>query len=140
MHHILYLSQVRAALSENDLRALLVTSRAKNEARNITGILVYCERQFMQLLEGEEANVAQLYATLAQDPRHTGLIKLADKPITQRSFAGWSMAFAAVSPEHFTALRGYLTLAQVQFPTATLSVTDSALLHMAQAFVCGPAV
>ena len=138
MHHILYLSQVCTPLREDDLKRLLEKSRANNQRRNITGILLYCDRQFMQLLEGEEVDVAQLYTQLAQDPRHTGLIKLADKPIAHRSFAEWSMAFTAVSPEQFTHLSGYLGLAQVQFPTASLSLTDSALLQMAKEFVCAP--
>lgn len=138
MHHILYLSQLSASLSEDELARLLEQSRIRNQGRNITGILVYCGRQFMQLLEGEEAEVAQLYATLAQDPRHTGLIKLADKPIPHRSFAAWSMAFAAVSPDRFASLHGYLGLAQVQFPTDVGSVTDRLLLQMAKEFVCAP--
>jgi len=140
MHHILYLSQVSTALSEDELKRLLETSRVRNQGRNITGLLLYSDRQFMQLLEGEEADVAQLYSTLAQDPRHTGLIKLADKPIPHRSCAEWSMAFAAVSPERFALLSGYLSLAQVQFTAASFSVADSALLQMAKAFVCAPAV
>jgi hypothetical protein len=98
MHHIIYLSQVSASLSEDELRRLLEECRANNKWRNITGILLYSDRQFMQLLEGEEADVAQLYAKVTQDRRHTGVIKLADKPITHRSFAEWSMAFETVSP------------------------------------------
>jgi len=140
MHHILYLSQVRTPLSEDDLTSLLETSRVRNRGRNITGLLLYSERQFMQLLEGEEGDVARLYATLAQDPRHTGLVKLADKPIPHRSYTEWSMAFAAVSPERFAHLSGYLGLAQVQFTSATFSVADSALLQLAKEFVCAPVV
>ena len=138
MHHILYLSQVSASLSEDELQSLLEKSRVNNQERNITGILLYCARQFMQLLEGEEADVARLYSKLAQDPRHTGLIKLADKPVTHRSFAEWSMAFETVSEEKFTSLSGYLPVAQVDFTTASFSGSDSALLQMAKAFVCAP--
>jgi hypothetical protein len=140
MHHIIYLSQVSASLSEDALKRILEESRANNKWRNITGILLYSDRQFMQLLEGEEADVARLYAKLAQDPRHIGLIKLADKPIAHRSFSEWSMAFETVSPEKLAHLSGYLGLAQVQFDTASLGVTDSSLLQMAKDFVCAPAV
>jgi hypothetical protein len=139
MHHIIYLSQVSAPLSEDALSRLLEKSRVNNQGRNITGLLLYSERQFMQLLEGEEADVVQLYMDLAQDSRHTGLIKLADKPIMHRSFSEWSMAFEAVSPEKFAQISGYLSLAQVEFATPSFSLTDRALLQRAKAFVCATA-
>lgn len=139
MHHILYLSKVSTPLQEAELVRLLEQARANNKRRNITGILVYSDRQFMQLLEGEEADVASLYAKLSQDPRHAGLIKLADKPIGARSFAEWSMAFRLVSPAEFSALAGYLPLAQVHFHATSFSATDASLLQMAKEFVCAPA-
>jgi hypothetical protein len=139
MHHILYLSQVSVALSEDDLKRLLESSRLRNQSRQITGLLLYSDRQFMQLLEGEEGDVRRLFATIAQDPRHNGLIKLADKTIPHRSCAEWSMAFAAVSAERLASSSGYLGLAQVQFSTASFSLADRALLQLAQAFVCAPA-
>jgi hypothetical protein len=140
MHHIIYLSQVSTSLSEDELRSLLEKSRANNKWRNITGLLLYSERQFMQVLEGEEADVRRLYTDLAQDPRHTGLIKLADKAITQRSFSEWSMAFEAITPEKFIQVGGYLGLAQVTFSTPLFSATDSALLQRAKEFVCVTAI
>jgi len=139
MHHIIYLSKVNTPLQEEELVRLLEQARANNKRRNITGILVYSDRQFMQLLEGEEADVARLYAKLSQDPRHTGLIKLADKPIGARSFSEWSMAFQLVLPPAFTDLTGYLPLAQVNFHATSFSATDTSLLQMAKDFVCAPA-
>lgn len=139
MHHIIYLSKVSAPLPEEELVRLLEQARANNNRRNITGILVYSDRQFLQLLEGDEADLASLYAKLSQDPRHTGVIKLADKPIGARSFSDWSMAFQVVSPAEFSALAGYVPLAQVNFHAQSFSATDTALLQMAQEFVCAPA-
>ena len=136
MHHIIYLSKVSAPLSEATLVNLLQEARANNQQRAITGILLYGDRQFLQLIEGEQAEVTRLYAKLTQDPRHSGVIKLADKPITHRSFAEWSMAFHPVSAEQLAQLTGYLSLEQVSFAATSLSATDTALLHMAQEFVC----
>ena len=139
MHHIIYLSTVRAPLKQEELVSLLEEARAKNKRRDITGILVYSDRQFMQLIEGEEADVTRLYTSLCQDPRHTGVIKLADKPIVARSFSDWNMAFQVVSLTDFPALVGYLPLAQVNFRASSLSATDTSLLQMARDFVCATA-
>ena len=138
MHHIIYLSKVITPLQEEELVSLLEQARANNKRRNITGILVYSDRQFMQLLEGEEADVARLYAKLSQDPRHMGLIKLADKAIGARSFSDWSMAFRLGSLAEFSALTGYVPLDQVNFHAQSFSATDTALLQMAKEFVCAP--
>jgi hypothetical protein len=139
MHHIIYLSKVSAPLSEGTLVSLLKQARTNNQQRKITGFLLYSDRQFLQLIEGEQAEVTKLYAKLTQDPRHSGVIKLADKPITHRSFAEWSMAFHTVSPDQMAQLTGYLSLGQVSFAATSLSATDTALLHMAREFVCAAA-
>ncbi len=112
MHQIIYLSRATQALTTMDLIGLLVRSRSHNQQVGITGSLVYGEGQFMQVLEGEEAAVRALYEAIVRDPRHRAILKLADKPVAGRIFAGWSMAFRELSPAHMAELEGYLTPAQ----------------------------
>ncbi len=112
MHQIIYLSQATQPLSTMDLIGLLVRSRSYNQQTGITGSLVYGEGQFIQVLEGEEVAVRSLYDAIVRDPRHRAILKLVDKPIAQRTFAGWSMAFRELSPAHMAELEGYLTPAQ----------------------------
>lgn len=130
MHHIIYLSQATVPLAEEELAALLDVARVNNHRRNITGAMIYSGGQFLQLLEGDEADLADLYSTLLQDGRHMALIKLADKPIAHRSFTGWSMAFRAAAPDHFAQLTGYLLPEQLNFTPASLSSTDTNLLDL----------
>lgn len=107
MHHIIYMSRATGPLTEDELAALLAAARSNNRRRDITGALVYSEGKFLQLLEGEEADLTALYRRLLRDERHTAIIKLADNPIAQRSFAGWAMAFRTAAPEQFAHLAGY---------------------------------
>lgn len=138
MHRIIYLSRASRAMSDDQLADLLVQAREANAQQDITGALVYGDGQFMQIIEGEEATLAMLYARLLQDGRHGQVFKFADKPILQRSFADWSMAFRPISAEQFRELRGYLTPEQLNLRGPHLSATDDMLLQMMKSFVLLP--
>ncbi|WP_019949502.1 BLUF domain-containing protein [Hymenobacter aerophilus] len=107
MHHIVYSSQVVGELSESLLREMLLKFREKNHQADITGILLYCDGQVLQVLEGERTAVEQLYGRIERDRRHRDVVKLADGPVSWREFPEWSMAFAVASPAAFAALSGY---------------------------------
>lgn len=109
-------------------------AQALNERRHVTGVLVYGDGQFMQVLEGEEKIVRDLYARIAQDKRHHNIFKLADKAIATRTFPDWSMAFHAVSPAEFArvaAVRGYRAPGELR-PYLPAEGVDSLLLGRLQ--------
>lgn len=118
MHHLIYLSQATRPLSAKALTCLLDQARLANERQHLTGALVYGNKRFIQLLEGELAVLAQAYARISQDPRHQHLCRVADYPIAARQFADWPLAFQALSPAQFTHLAGYLapTQSRQHFP------------------------
>ena len=114
MHHLIYLSQVTRPLSAKALTYLLDQARQANERQHLTGVLVYGNKRFIQLLEGEQASLEQAYARICQDPRHQHLYKVADYPIAARRFADWPLAFQTLSPAQFAHLASYLTPPQVR--------------------------
>ncbi len=129
MHHIIYLSRVSGKLSSEELVALLVKARQKNALAGITGAMVYGEGQFMQVLEGEEVPVTALYERIVADPRHKSILKLADKPITERTFRDWSMAFRELSPEQAAELDGYASPAYWEQTSFASGSPDAVLLN-----------
>ncbi|QNH61931.1 BLUF domain-containing protein [Hymenobacter sediminicola] len=135
MHHLIYSSTSAVPFSEEQLHTLLSQARANNEQQGLTGILLYHAGQFMQLLEGPPAAVHALYNHIAQDPRHTGIIKLADKPVENRSFPDWSMAFRVVNDEQFNLLLGYQSPETTNIAPSGLSAADSLLLGIMHAFM-----
>ncbi|RJY09576.1 BLUF domain-containing protein [Aurantiacibacter aquimixticola] len=90
MRQVLYISTA-PGLSESDVDAILQSSRRNNPAAGITGFLIYNGRNFIQLLEGEEARVFALLRKLSYDPRHTGIVKLASSDVGARTCPDWSM-------------------------------------------------
>jgi hypothetical protein len=129
MHQIIYMSRVTAALSPTALALLLERARQRNEQAGITGALVYGQHQFMQVLEGEQPVIRELYNRILHDARHVAVFKLADKAIAERTFTTWSMAFRELTPGEFKALAGYHSPAEWEQTTALSSSVKAVLLE-----------
>ena len=88
-----YASNAKHPFSHDDLAALLASSRARNAADDITGLLLYRGGNFIQALEGPASAVRATVARIQRDPRHDGIIPLFEGPIEERVFGEWQMAF-----------------------------------------------
>lgn len=97
---LVYVSSATRPFSRSDLEELLATSRDNNARAGITGMLLYKEGNFMQVLEGEEEAVRAVYDKIGEDPRHRGEITLQEGFTEERQFPDWSMGFRdLLSPE-----------------------------------------
>lgn len=90
MRRIVYISTA-GGLPAAEVDQLVAAAERNNFEREITGFLIYNGRNFLQLIEGPKAALMSLMGTLARDPRHSGMLRLIDEPITQRSCPSWSM-------------------------------------------------
>jgi hypothetical protein len=135
IHHLIYLSQATIPFDEAQLAYLLAQARRFNAAHELTGILLYGNDQFFQVLEGEASVVHSLYARICQDPRHRNVTTYANKPIAARAFADWTMAYQGLPPEQFIEFAGYVSPAELQLERPGLSVADAQLLQLLRTFV-----
>ncbi len=94
---LVYFSRAARPLSANALHHLLRTSRERNTQRGITGMLLYSNGNFLQVIEGTDSSITELMAKVGKDLRHHSLSRLAVRPIEKREFSEWSMAFCDVS-------------------------------------------
>ena len=86
----LYISTA-PTLGREDVDAILATSARNNPARGITGLLLFNGRNFLQLIEGEESEVAALMERITADPRHSGVSVLDHRTIAARTCPDWAM-------------------------------------------------
>jgi hypothetical protein len=93
MHQFLYVSNCSQAIPASDLDDILVASRKNNIAREITGMLLYIDGGFLQILEGTKQTLDEVYARIAADKRHFNPRLLLDRNVPARCFVGWSMGF-----------------------------------------------
>lgn len=117
MIYLLYVSSATRLLSEAELIALLQKARTNNARDGITGMLLYSHGNFIQVIEGEEAAVLSLQQKIISDPRHTNVITLLKRPMTERMFAEWTMGFSNLNVESEETLPGFTRfLAETQTP------------------------
>lgn len=72
---------------------LLFDSKGFNTLNNITGCLLYCNGEFLEILEGEVNTVNKLYDRIQQDNRHYNITLLLTAKCEQRQFRAWDMVF-----------------------------------------------
>lgn len=135
MHHIIYQSTETRRLSDEELQQLLVQWRASNQRQGITGILLYSEGQFLQIIEGEEATVRTLFDKISRNYYHVHVDKLADGPIPSRCFTGWSMGYVPLVPEAFSRVLGYLNPQEPTELAAHSRGCDEELTNLLKSFV-----
>lgn len=90
---LVYLSHAVEDISYTDIRDILDESRAYNAKENITGILIYREGYFLQVLEGPQETVLKLVEKIKEDDRNFKLQVLLMSEVEERLFTEWSMAF-----------------------------------------------
>lgn len=110
---IVYVSEATVQLGEPELLRLLHQARAEHQQASLTGVLLYHEGRFLQVLEGPTEPVREFFARIAADPRHCKLEVLADGPRPARDFGHWHMGFTALPSERYDQLPNYRSLPQV---------------------------
>ena len=101
-----YASAAATRLTKEAVVELLTRSRTNNARLGISGMLLYVDGSFLQILEGPADHVRLLFARIAQDERHGAVVKLVEEPIEARSFADWSMGYADVSRVELATIPG----------------------------------
>lgn len=110
MQQLMYLSSASGVFSKDDLYNILEKSRKNNGLSNISGLLLYNNGSFLQILEGEETAVHILYLKIMKDPRHKGFVTIFDREVEQRDFAEWSMGFKNLTSVEWEQLSGFIDL------------------------------
>jgi len=90
---ICYVSNASDTLSEEEIQKMLSEFEKKNEKKDITGILLYSERNFFQVIEGEKNYVNDLFEKIKVDKRHKNLMTIFKKDITKSEHDGYKSDF-----------------------------------------------
>lgn len=104
-HCTVYFSTSVGMLVENDLVDILKKSRSNNAKAGITGVLLYVNGSIIQVLEGEQKAVEALYGRIEQDPRHTNVVRVLNKPISQHLFGDWTMGYETITSRQLEDIR-----------------------------------
>ena len=105
--HLIYASTANKNMSEDELLDILKKARKTNEKLNISGMLLYHDRSFLQVLEGEASAVEELYDRIKKDRRHHGVTLIASRKIKERNFPAWEMGFSNLKTVKPESVKGY---------------------------------
>ncbi len=78
-------------LPNQDLFEMGESCSRNNQDKDITGILVYTGKQFLQVLEGPSADVNSLFQKISRDERHHSVELVTFEQDVEPYFDDWSM-------------------------------------------------
>lgn len=105
-YRLIYSSEATAEMGRADLEQMLEESRLRNVKRGITGVLVYTDGVFLQVLEGERDDVDDLMASLRRDPRHRNVTVIHEEETGGCIFPTWRMAYLSPRADEVAAWAG----------------------------------
>lgn len=114
LYHISYFSRSTLSGSSEEIKSeidnILQIAQQKNKSVGVTGALLYSGGYFIQVLEGEEAAVEEIFESIQCDTRHRDVGLINHETIDERNFPQWSMALAGFSADLVPGLDGILIL------------------------------
>lgn len=131
MYELIYVSSAIIKLSDEELNTILVQARQYNIAHSITGILLYIDGDFLQVLEGKKENIDCLFEKIKRDKRHNGVLVVYEGKKVKREFPEWAMSFRSTNYETLRDLSGFEQLTKKDL----LNIEDKTALSFIRTFI-----
>ena len=93
LKQVIYVSEKTETYSDS-LTDIYDISQKNNSESGISGCLLIGSNSYLQLLEGPDSAVENLYSKIKMDSRHKKVKKLFERHIEEKLFSSWSMKFA----------------------------------------------
>ncbi|MEO6038079.1 MAG: BLUF domain-containing protein [Saprospiraceae bacterium] len=113
MTSLTYVSSATHLFSNRDLVPLLAQWRDGNARKGITGMLLYKDGNFMQVLEGPPAVIRRQFLAIRSDFRHERVVSLGELSTESRRFPDWSLAFWNLNSIDPASVPGYADFADI---------------------------
>jgi hypothetical protein len=94
LHQVLYISHLAPPHEYDAFTAICRSSRHRNAALGVTGVLLFDGHRFCQLLQGPAPAVQTLMADIARDARHEQIVTLFDGAVPASSASrSWTAGY-----------------------------------------------
>ena len=92
LYTFVYCSRAAEGVDDAEVGRIVEAAQRHNLARGITGVLVFGNGVFFQLIEGPAAQIRKLIRTLHSDPRHYDVVSLDwSEERRERLYPNWEM-------------------------------------------------
>ena len=105
---LLYISDLAPGSRATEVSRIVASSRRRNAADGLTGLLIFDGDRFCQYVEGPPASIAALRERLDRDARHVRMEALIEGPFAgPRRFSDWRLGYVdVVDADDLDAMRG----------------------------------
>lgn len=134
MQQLIYISTATINFRRPQLISLLMEARSRNARLGITGMLLFCEGNFIQVLEGSKEAVQEVFSSILEDTRHTGIIVINETEVPQRSFADWTMGFENPGIDSISSLPGYEDITSENFRQKLEQANENYVMQVLASF------
>ena len=90
---ICYISNASERLTDHDIETLLLDAKVFNNNNNISGILIYSDFTFFQVIEGEYNTIKSLFERIEQDFRHYNILKILEIKSEKKEYHKYNTNF-----------------------------------------------
>lgn len=94
---LIYASTRVGTFGLQDARSVIDAAKRRNVPQDITGLLIYADGYFLQVLEGSASATSETFIRIGADPRHEHISLLSVEDVAERSFPQWAMRYIDVS-------------------------------------------
>lgn len=133
IYQLLYVSGATRSIDREGILEILSASRRNNAKAGITGMLLYADGAFIQVLEGERSVVRKLIDRIRTDGRHRNFMELAERDAAARAFPDWQMGFKELDPSA-TPDQGVFRISRDALAGRIDSNADDTMLDLVLAF------
>lgn len=106
LYQIVYSSESVMPMETDELEQILEHARLSNSIHGITGVLVYAEGSFLQILEGDKETVEKLMEKIRRDLRHESVTVLREGEAASARFENWKMAYVGATRDQVSRWAG----------------------------------
>ena len=134
MFHAALASTAPYLLTKSGLRSMMKEARETNAQCGVTGLLLYSEGSFLQVLEGERDEVIKLVNRLREDPRHQDFRILLNGETAHRLFQDWLMAFRDLTDGSLSRTPGFSDFLNTPYSGAEFTGNPAPCLRLLLSF------
>lgn len=109
LYQLVYSSIRTSKCTAGEIEKILSSCEKNNPKKEITGVLLHSENNFIQYLEGPKEIIA-LYDLIKNDERHKSAVLLSYGPLSQRVFPSWHMGYKSLTRQNID----FLTQGEVE--------------------------
>jgi hypothetical protein len=131
LYQIAYVSLSRTRLNETLLLDILSVSKRNNTRDGVSGILMYHDQMFFQILEGERTRAKKCYARILCDPRHSAISLMWEGEAESRTFTPWALGYAGPDEIGFNSGHQQVSLADLASGKDATMNNDTIAFQMA---------